>query len=74
MSAHDECRGFLTVSRAAARADGKPTDKGAAVFRNHADYYTVQDVAGKTVYEGRACCAYAARHKMIMVAYRSVQS
>lgn len=63
---HAICRSFLVASRAVAKKNGTPTDKGFGVTHTtDRSYWLVQDAKGKTLYEGDAHCGYCARSEAI---------
>jgi hypothetical protein len=61
------CQKFLVATRRVRQRDGKPIDMGWAVTHtSDRRYWLVQDAEGGTVWEGDACCAYAARTEALM--------
>lgn len=70
MSDHDFCLQILVAVRKEARAADERTDRGWDVLESTNvgpnKYFVVQDELGCTIWEGRACCRYAARHDALV--------
>jgi hypothetical protein len=64
---HDLCQKFLVATRHVVRKHGHGIDTGWGVTHtSDRRYWLVQDANGKTMFEGDACCAYAARTEGLM--------
>lgn len=69
MTAGNMCSHFLVASRAVAKKNGTPTDRGFAVLGGSTKaldgYFFVESYEGKIVWEGKAHCRYCARAEAI---------
>jgi hypothetical protein len=60
------CLAWLKAVRATALAEGRRTDRGAAVLGDGFGGYTVEFPDASQVYVGRVCCKYCARAEAII--------
>lgn len=59
------CSHFLVASRAVAKKNGTPTDRGCAVFDHGGGWYEVRDYSDNIVWADKAHCRYCARAEAI---------